>query len=351
MKNIKLLYWFNFFLDFKLYSPVAIIYFTKVSGSLALGMAVFSITIFIAALSEIPTGIYSDRIGRKNTTSIGALCALLAAIFYAIGVSFWILAIGSIFMGLSRSFFSGNNDALLYDILREQNMQDKYHHYLGKASSMFQLALAISAIFGGIIANLSFAVLMWVSVIPQVICFIISLLIIEPKIRNSQKSANVYVHLKESLLQFITNYKLRLLSITSILDEGLSEAAFLFRSAFIATLWPLWALGVSSFLSYIGATLSFYLSGRVIDRFKPIKLLLGCTIYNRIANIIAYSWPTVVSPLLLASTSANYDITTTSKKMLLQKEFANHQRATMSSLNSLAASIFFSIYSIFLGYL
>jgi len=37
----KLLSLFNFLLDFRFYSPIAIIYFTKVSGSFALGMGVF----------------------------------------------------------------------------------------------------------------------------------------------------------------------------------------------------------------------------------------------------------------------------------------------------------------------
>lgn len=65
-KNIKLLAWFNFLLDFRFYSPIAIIYFTKVSGSFALGMSVFSLTMLSSALFEVPTGFYSDMIGKKK---------------------------------------------------------------------------------------------------------------------------------------------------------------------------------------------------------------------------------------------------------------------------------------------
>ena len=66
-KNIKLLSWFNFLLDFKFYAPIAIIYFAKVSGSFALGMSVFSLTMLSSAFFEVPTGVYSDMIGRKKT--------------------------------------------------------------------------------------------------------------------------------------------------------------------------------------------------------------------------------------------------------------------------------------------
>ena len=66
-QNIRILTWFTFFTDFKLYAPLAIIYFAQVSGSFALGMAIFSIARISSALFEIPTGVFSDRIGRKKT--------------------------------------------------------------------------------------------------------------------------------------------------------------------------------------------------------------------------------------------------------------------------------------------
>ena len=95
-KNIKLLSWFNFFTDFKLYAPVAIIYFAKVSGSYTLGMSVFSITMLAAAFFEVPTGIFSDLIGRRKTVVFGALSSVLCVIFYAIGGTYLFLVIGAI---------------------------------------------------------------------------------------------------------------------------------------------------------------------------------------------------------------------------------------------------------------
>src|SRR4030067_3210164 len=130
-KNIKLLTWFNFFTDFKLYAPIAIIYFAKVSGSFALGMSIFSIAMVSSALFEIPTGIFSDRIGRRRTVILGALAAVLYSGFYAIGISFWFLAAGAVFEGLSRAFYSRNNDALLYDSLKESGNEQHYDEYLG----------------------------------------------------------------------------------------------------------------------------------------------------------------------------------------------------------------------------
>ncbi len=75
-KNVKLLKWFNFFSDFSLFSPIAILYFTQITGSFALGMSIFSVGMISAALFEVPTGIFSDKIGRKKTITLGAISTI-----------------------------------------------------------------------------------------------------------------------------------------------------------------------------------------------------------------------------------------------------------------------------------
>lgn len=348
-RNIRILTLFNFFTDFKLYAPIAIIYFAQVTGSYALGMGIFSITMVSSALFEIPTGIYSDKIGRRKTVILGAFCALLYSIFYALGQSFWILAIGAILEGLSRSFYSGNNQALLHDTLTQSKNEHQYDEFLGRTSAMFQLALAISATVGGFLAVWSFPLIMWLSVIPQILCVYLSLQLIEPKIHTAE-SGNIYVHLQESIRNFLRNKKLRLLSISSILGEGFGEASYLFQSAFYNTLWPVWAIGLAKTLSNLTATASYHFSGRLIKKFDGIKILIIDNVYNRVVNIFALVFPTVLSPLLMSTGSAFYGVTSVARSALMQKEFTNEQRATMGSLNSFAGSIFFGVLSISLGF-
>lgn len=87
-KNIRLLTWFNFFTDFRLYAPVAIIYFSSVTGSFALGMSIFSVSSISAAFFELPTGIFSDYIGRTKTVIAGSIAAAISVFFYALGFSY-----------------------------------------------------------------------------------------------------------------------------------------------------------------------------------------------------------------------------------------------------------------------
>jgi len=347
-KNIKLLAWFNFFTDFKLYSAIAIIYFTQVTGSLALGMSIFSIANIADAVFEVPTGILSDRVGRKMTIVLGAIASIAYSICFAWGGSYWMLALGAVFQGLSVAFYSGNNDALLHDSLKESGKEKDFHVYLGKLSSLFQLALALGAVLGSILANSSFVLVMWLSVLSQIVCFIISLFIVEPKI-HLKKSSNIYEHIKEAIDLFRTNKKLRLVSIANMIGSSIGEATFQLSAAFFSTLWPIWAIGIAKMISYLGAMVSYYFSGPLINKFKEVKLILIGNAYNRIINSIATLFPTQLSPVLCSSTSFFYGSLSVAKDSLLQKEFTLHQRATIASLNSLAESLAFAFFAFVLG--
>lgn len=347
-RNIKLLALFNFFLSFRFYSPILIVYFVKVTGSYALGASIFSITMLASALLEIPTGVFSDLIGRKKTLVLGAFSTLASVIFYALGSLYWVLAVGAILEGLARAFYSGNNQALLHDTLSESNNEEEYAEFYGKTGSAEQLGLAITAIAGGVIAYWSFEWVMWLSVVPAIIGFIVSFRVIEPKVVKS-RGGNIYSHLSEAVKGFKANKKLRMLSLSSIIGYGQGEAGFQFRSAFNQTLWPVWALGVAQALSNIGATLSFYFGGMLIKKFGTLKLLIGGKLYALISNTIALAYPTVFSPALLSSNSLFFGSGTTSSSTLMQKEYTKKQRSTMESLNSLGGSITFAIISFLLG--
>lgn len=347
-RNIKLLSLLNFFTDFIPYAPIAIIYFANVSGSYALGMSVFSVVMLASAFFEIPTGIFSDMIGRKNTVLLGAMTRIVSAVLYAIGGSYGMLLAGALLEGLSRSFYSGNNDALLHDSLTQLKKEGDFHTHYGKTHAMFQVGLAFSALLGGILAQWSFALVMWVSVIPQVLTLLVSLLLKEPNV-YTKEAGNIYFHLRESIRQFRINTILRYISITSILKYSLGEAGYLFRSTFIITLWPVWAIGISSMISNIGGAISYFISGKVITRLGIRKILTIEILFNRVVNFIALIFPTIASPALMGTTSLTFGLGETSTNMLLQQHFTTKQRATMGSLNSFAGSIAFGVFAVFLG--
>lgn len=347
-KNIRLLSIFNFLIGFNLFWPLAIIYFSKVSGSFTLGTSIFGIIMLASAIFEVPTGVLSDRVGRKYTIVLGSWSRVLAFTFYAIGLSYWCLVIGAILEGLSRAFYSGNNDAFLYDTLADDNLVQDYHEHLGKVSSTEQFSMGVSAVIGSLIANYSFTYLMWISLLPQIAMLFISYQFVEPHFRK-KLDTNIYAHIIKAIKLFIRNKKLRLLSLASILNYSISELKWEFGSAFVATVWPIWAIGISKLLPSFGASLSFFYSGKLIRKFKEVNILLFDSIYGKIISLISFGFPSVFSPLLLATPSVLYGVGSVAEKTLMQREFTDHQRATMSSLNSFGGSLGFAIMSLLLG--
>lgn len=237
---------------------------------------------------------------------------------------------------------------MLYDTLSENGKTHTFHEVLGKTSSTAQLALAISAVSGSLIAARSLNLAFWLSVVAPITCIAISLFFKEPRVIKKE-STNIYSHLSESLKLFIINKRLRYLSLSGILSYGIGESSFLFRSAFIQLLWPIWAIGIAQTLSNVMATASFYFSGKLINKFNEFKLIIFSGVYSFVVNAVSLVFPSVASPALMSSTSAFFGTNMVAEENLMQKSFTDHQRATMGSLNSFGQSIFFGIFSVFLG--
>lgn len=349
-KNVKLLTWFNFCLDFRLYDAIAIIYFAQVTGSYALGLSIFSIGSVSAALFEVPTGVFSDLIGRRMTLVLGAISSTLSVVLYAIGGSFWILALGALSHGLSFALFSGNNNAFLYDTLKEAGKENEYAVAYGKTGSMFQFALATSALLGSLILGVeSIKWVLWLSVIPQLVGIVLAFLMTEPKRYYKDIETNVFSHIRESFRAFRKNFKLQMLSLAQIIDYGLGEALHQFSPAFLATLWPVWAIGLARVLNHLCAAVGMRIAGGLIKKYGEIKLLIRSYIPSWIVGIIATTFPTAATPLIGSVLSLPFGFANVARNSLLQQEFTDRQRATIASLNSLAGSLLFAVLAVVLG--
>jgi MFS family permease len=350
-RNIRLLFWFNFLIDLKFYAAIAVLYFAEVSGSYALAMSVFAAAAVSSAFFEVPTGIFSDLIGRKRTLALGAIAHTAAAIFYAVGGGYIVLLIGGICEGLSWALFSGNNAALLHDTLAETGQEAEYQEFLGRTTAMDHVGLALVSLTGPVLAALtSFGVVMWLSVLPQIVLVGIVLRFHEPQIKT-ESAQNPFAHLRASWRVLRQNPRLQLLSEASIIGFSVGEAIYQIEVAFIELLWPLWAIGAARMLSNVMAATSYYFSGRLIRRFSEFGVLIGGGIVGRVVSALAYGLPTVFSPALLASTSLLHGVTNVAQGGLMQREFTTEQRATLGSLVSLGGSMLYASASVIIGVL
>ncbi len=345
--NLVIMGLLNLLMDFKLYGAFAIIYYSQVSGSMTLGMSIFSITMIAAAVLEFPTGLIADKIGRKNTVIIGCVCSLIYAVILAITNSYLGLVIVAIFEGLERAFFSGNNEAFIYDTLKEAGKESEFKNYIGKTDSMYYMAGILSTILGGVVAfTLSMKVLMILSVIPRIFEVILSLRLKNVK-KYSTEDENVFKQAKKVVGLVKENKILRKQIIADGISDGIGEATFQFRSEFYKMVWPIWAVGIPGILSNIGAFLGSWFSGKVLKKWKSEKVVMFSNFFSIVSNWASVLANNIFSPFIMITNSIFP--TQVAKSEISQSLYKDEYRSSMGSFKSLVGSILYSIFAIMVG--
>jgi MFS family permease len=282
---------------------------------------------------------------------LGAIASTLAIFVYALSDSIAILLIGAIIGGFSEALFSGNNNSLLYDSLKDENKEDLFQEWLGKVSSFSMLGLGISSLLGSILANWSFRYMMWASVVPVFMSIIVALMIKEPR-RETSESSNIFAHLKQALKIFKDNRKLRLVSIIKIWYFSLDESSYKFNSAFVQMVWPIWAIGMRNVVSKVIGSLSFATSDTFIRKLGGAeRVLYFRTIWDHVSRFLALLIPNVWSPIIMTTNTFWWATGQTAEDSLLQKEFTSKQRSTMASFVNLGQSILFAVFAYLVGLL
>jgi MFS family permease len=351
VRNIRLLAWFNFCNDFRIYGPVMVVYFAQVTGSYADAVLLLAIAKVSSSLFEVPTGVFSDRVGRRLTMLAGQLTNIACIGAYAVGDSFAVLAIGALLEGLSFALFSGNQEAFLYDTLKDDGAEQSFPEYQGQLSSMFQIALALSALTATVVLLWSgFRTLFWLSLIPQAIGLVIGYFTVEPSRHESAIQTNLLAHLRDAVIGFRHDARLRGVSIASIIGFALGEAKHMFYPAYFATLWSPSGLGVASTLTHAFAALGFRAAGRIIRRWRELPVLLWANAASILFGVAATATPTVASPAIASLAAMPYGPSVVAQGSLMQQGFSDRQRATMGSLVSLAGNLLYAVVVFALGW-
>ncbi|GAA3053389.1 MFS transporter [Actinokineospora globicatena] len=345
-QTVRLLGWFNFLGDFRLYGPIMVIYFAQVTGSYTAAASLLAVKTLSSAAFEVPTGLLSDRLGRRGTMIAGAVVMVAAHVGYACASGYGLLLAAVVLEGLATSLWSGNNESLLYDTLVEAGREEEFPRHSGRVNSMFQIALALAAPIGGVLAGAwSLRAVVAVSVVPQVLCVLVALRVREPRLHGPLESTAL-AHLGSALRGVRRDPVLRRMTLVSALRYS-SESAAQLSPVFVAGLWPLWALGLWRTFGHGMAFISFRTSGWVINRLGPTRTLLSSELLDASVNTVALIKPTVFSPLLLGSPA--YGMSTTAQQTLLQRAFTPHQRATMGSLTALLGSALYALVALTAG--
>ena len=129
------------------------VFFLYMSQSLPLEQvielsAVYYLSVFVL---EVPSGYFSDRIGRRSTLLIAAGALIGSYSCFIVGAGFWWFAAGQFLLAAGIAMQSGTDTAFHYDSLRALGREREYARREASAEQWGMVMLALATLSGGLL--------------------------------------------------------------------------------------------------------------------------------------------------------------------------------------------------------
>lgn len=179
-------------------------------------------------LGEIPTGFFSDIMGKKMSLLIGKIFIVLYYLILIFSNNFILIYISALVFGVGSTFISGTDEALLYDILLEDKDNKNTADYLGKFSAITIVIIGVSMLVGGVIQKLGWEVLLTLCVIGQ----LTAMFFVKQISRSGSKSLavgrkTVFSEYLKALKYEIRHKEILILLLTLGINEGVISALYI----------------------------------------------------------------------------------------------------------------------------
>ncbi|MCK4224280.1 MAG: MFS transporter [candidate division Zixibacteria bacterium] len=356
-KNIRRFYWYRL-TKFSLFHIAILVLFYQERGlSFSQIMILQSVYYFAKVLSEVPTGAWADRVGRKKSLIFGSFFYSFAYLLIFFSHSLIPFILGEIIAGISMSFAYGADSALAYDTLKSLRREEEYQRIEGNANSMRHLGFAIFAPLGGLLATINLALPYLASSVGIFVSGLIALTFVEPH-RESQTADGPKLQARRK-----SYYEIQKSLDLMLADKRILWFVLFFSLIFLATRLGFWTYQpymkmVGLPLSLFGVVLAFFhlFSAMVskyadrIEKFLKEKLMLFIMPALVVVSFVLLSrflflW-SISFILILQVTTAMHEPVL---KSYLNRVTPSEVRATMLSVQNMVGNAAFAIFAPFLG--
>ena len=354
-KNNLLPFVFSFFNDFLFYYSFYITCFTKQGfngGHLAVLLVIMNASKMIA---DIPVGIISDVISRRNILLLGLFFRCCFCILCLFGTSFETFMMATIMVGIGNSCLWTHTWNYFYDYLKEKKEEVKFSRFMGTFYAISNVAIAFAGFTGGYIyTSIGFDGVFICSILSLMIAATIILKLPNYKPKTTLRTAkNIKI---ASPLKFFALLReiikkpriVRMLILTILMDSMF--IVFLDMNTTIMNNAGILAEDISKIVGFVAFIRIFsnYFSGYT-EKFISFKRmhswLLLLMVFSCIASCYNSSWMIIV----VSSYLCIYPFFDTSIKTKIEQRIDSNTRATIMSLASLFVSILTIIFNAIIG--
>ena len=350
--NVRLYPWFRAASDGHAWITV---FFLYMSQSLPLEQvielsAVYYLSVFVL---EVPSGYFSDRIGRRTTLLLAAGALIGSYSCFIIGAGFWWFAAGQFLLATGIAMQSGTDTALLYDSLKTLGREHEYAHREAGAEQWGLMMLAIATFSGGVLGLIDLRLAYVFSLLSASVMGLLVWRFTEPKhaaetTALSQSFTTVVLgcigRLRDPVLGWIFLVVIMLYAMAHIVYEfyqpyiTLLQLPLLEASAYAPLISGL-VISVSMFGGALGARASIFWQSRL-----GLLGVLAVATFIQLGLVAAMA--IALSPVVLALVSLrNFPMSLVHApvRAAIAPRITREQRATYLSLQGLAERLVFAL--------
>ena len=330
---------------FGLFAAIWVIYLQERRGLTLAQAALIDVTFFVAAaLSEVPTGVVADTLGRKASLLIGTALLCASTLAWVLAPTLPLIMAAYICLGIGFTFLSGAEDALFYESAQGAGRADDYTRLVGRVSATMLGALALGSVASGLLATVDLSLPFVCAGLSYLVIFAVVLTLKESKAAGAapgQARKPFAAILKQSLALIrarpAVRYPMIYLALVPLVALIL-ETLFVQPQA-VALGLPVAGVGVVvmalQMTSAAGSTWSDWIGRRFGER----RILLAAPLLI-VANLILLA-ALQVFPALLFIAAISF-VTAVLRPIVLnriQNEVSDDLRATLLSMQSLMFTI------------
>lgn len=331
------------------------VFFLYMSQSLPLEQvielsAVYYLSVFVL---EVPSGYFSDRIGRRSTLLIAAGALIGSYSCFIVGAGFWWFAAGQFLLAAGIAMQSGTDTAFHYDSLRALGREHEYARREASAEQWGLVMLALATLSGGLLGLLDLRLAYVFSLLSASVMALLVWRFTEPKhgdetIALPQSFVTVVLscigRLRDPLLGWIFLVVIMLYAMAHIVYEFYQPYITLLQLPLLeaSTHAPLISglvISISMFGGALGARASISWQSRL-----GLVGLLAAASFIQLGLVAAMA--IAMSPAVLALVSLrNFPMALVHApvRAAIAPRITRQQRATYLSLQGLAERLFFAL--------
>ncbi len=245
-------------------------------------------------LSEIPTGAFSDLVGKRRTLIIALLLSATGEILMSFSTNFTQFILVYIVIALGQSFYSGTIDAFMYDSLVEKKEENKYPSVLSRSNVFLSVSTAIATISGGFLFQFWGGLPFLLTGMAKLLGVLFTLFVTEPKVDTIIFSLKNFVAQTGKGFTNLFNAKFIKLTLLLLLLGSFSTVAYEILDDVAVVDWGYNAIGIGILFTtaLVISIPSGFLYEYMVKRIK-LEFLIILGVLFLVLNYIFSLWTNV----------------------------------------------------------